>query len=44
MIEKLGMWNLGCPEPLFFQRNEQKLGYRKLYDVVSPPQPDPVKK
>ena len=40
MIEKLGMWNMSCPEPLFFQSNKQKTGYRKLYDVVSPPQPD----
>ncbi|MCK5344094.1 MAG: sulfatase-like hydrolase/transferase, partial [Candidatus Heimdallarchaeota archaeon] len=43
MIEKLGMWNLSCPEPLFFQSNKQKMGYRNLYDVVSPPQPEPVK-
>lgn len=40
MIEKLGMWNMSCPEPLFFQGNNQKSGYRKLYDVVSPPQPE----
>ena len=43
MIEKLSMWNMSCPEPLFFQSNKQKMGYRKLYDVVSLPQPDPVK-
>ncbi len=40
LIEKLGMWNMSCPEPLFFQGNEQKLGYRKLYDVESPSQPN----
>ena len=40
MIKKLGMWNISCPEPLFFQGNKQKSGYRKLYDVVSPPQPE----
>lgn len=44
LIEELGMWNMSCPEPLFFQGNEQKLGYRKLYDVVSPPQPGTIKK
>ncbi|MBA7591017.1 hypothetical protein ES708_33163 [subsurface metagenome] len=38
------MWNMSCPEPLFFQGNEQKPGYRKLYDVVSPPQPGTIKK
>jgi len=43
MIEKLGMWNMSCPEPLFFQANEQKMGYRKLYDEVGPPQPLSVK-
>jgi len=43
MIEKLGVWNMSCPEPLFFQSNKAKMGYRKMYDVVSPPQPEPVK-
>jgi arylsulfatase A-like enzyme len=35
LIEKLGMWNMTCPEPLFFPGNEQKIGFRKLYDKVS---------
>ena len=39
MIEKLGMWILACPEPLFFQGNTQKMHYRKIYDMASPPQP-----
>ena len=39
MIEKLGMWNMSCPEPLFFQSNAHKMGYRRLYDEVSPQQP-----
>lgn len=43
MIEKLGMWNMSCPEPLFFQSNKQKLGYRRLYEEKSPPQPVTVK-
>jgi len=43
MMEKLGMWNMACPEPLFFQGNEQKKGVRTLYYEVSPSQPNPVK-
>jgi len=43
MIGRLGMWNMSCPEPLFFMRNEAKMGYRNIYDVVSPPQPEPVR-
>jgi arylsulfatase A-like enzyme len=39
MIEKLGLWNMYCPEPLFHQGNGQKLEIRKQYDEVSPPQP-----
>jgi len=43
LIEKLGLWNLSCPEPLFFSGNGQKLRIRKLYDEMGPPQPEPVK-
>ena len=43
ILEKLGYWNMSCPEPLFFPGNKQKMGYRRLYDEVSPPQPEPVK-
>jgi len=43
MIEKLGMWNLSCPEPLFFQSNTQKMNYRKLYDEAGPPQPKTIR-
>ena len=40
MIEKLGVWNMSCPQPLFFHGN--KKGYsRRLYEEVSPPQPKP---
>ena len=39
MIEKLGLWNMYCPEPLFHHGNGQKLEIRKQYDEVSPPQP-----
>ena len=42
MLEKLGMWNMSCPEPLFFQGNKQKMGYRRLYEEVSPSQPEVV--
>jgi hypothetical protein len=44
MLEKLGYWNMSCPEPLFFQGNKQKMGYRRLYEEVSPPQPGPAMK
>ena len=43
ILEKLGYWNMSCPEPLFFPGNKQKMGYRRLYDEVSPPQPKPFK-
>jgi arylsulfatase A-like enzyme len=43
LIEKLGMWNITCPEPLFFQGNEQKKGVRRLYDELCASQPNPVK-
>jgi hypothetical protein len=41
MLSKLGYWNMSCPEPLFFQGNKQKMGIRRMYDEVSPPQPEP---
>jgi arylsulfatase A-like enzyme len=43
MIEKLGLWNMSCPEPLFFQGNGQKNEIRKRYDELSPPQPGMIK-
>lgn len=43
LIEKLGMWNMSCPEPLFFHGNEQKKGVRRLYDELCASQPNPVK-
>ena len=39
MIEKLGLWNMSCHEPLFLQVNGQKLEIRKQYEEVSTPQP-----
>lgn len=44
MLDKLGMWNMICPEPLFVIENYYKIFYRKMYDVVSPLQPEPVKR
>jgi hypothetical protein len=43
MIEKLGLWNMSFPEPLFFQGNGQKNEIRKRYDELSPPQPGMIK-
>ena len=43
MLEKLGLWNMSCPEPLVLQGNGQKQGIRQLYEEVSPPQPGMIK-
>jgi len=42
LIEKLGMWNMTCPEPLFFNNNEQKIAIRKLYDKSPLQQPNTI--